>query len=72
MSGWFGYRLALLKFSDSLNNSSDYFSRFRFSRADAKLFKVIPMFGSFGKRFAYSKYSTSLYSPSDYFSRFSF
>ena len=60
MSGWFGKRLALLKLRVSLKSSSDYFSRFRLKRTDAKLFIVDPMSGWFGKRFAFLKLSASL------------
>jgi hypothetical protein len=54
MSGWLGKRLALRKIKDSLKSSSDYFSRFRLKRTDAKLPMEVPMSGWFGKRFAFS------------------
>ncbi len=60
MSGWFGKRLAFLKISASLKSSSDYFSRFRLSRTEAKLFIEVPMSGWFGKRLALLKISASL------------
>ncbi len=68
--GSFGKRLALLKFSASLKSSSDYFSRFRSLRTNAKLFIEVPMSGWFGKRLALLKFSVSLNSSSDYFNRF--
>ena len=60
MLGWFGKRLALLKFNASLKSSSDYFSRFRLLRTEAKLFIEVPMLGLFGKRLALLKFSASL------------
>jgi hypothetical protein len=65
MSGWFGMRLAFLKYSDFLKSSSDYFSRFRLKRTEAKLYIESPMSGWFGKRFASLKFSVSLWSSSD-------
>jgi hypothetical protein len=62
--------LAFLKLRVSLKSSSDYFSRFRLSRTDAKLFIDIPMSGCFGNRLAFLKLRVSLKSSSDYFSRF--
>ncbi len=70
MAGWFGKRLALLKFNASLKSSSDYFSWFRIKRTSAKLFIEFPISGWFGKRLAFLKFSVSLNSSSDYFSRF--
>ena len=60
MFGWLGKKLALLKFNVSLKSSSDYFSRFRLYRTDAKLFIEVPMAGSFGKRLAFLKFNASL------------
>jgi hypothetical protein len=68
--GWFGKRLALLKFSVSLKSSSDYLSRFRLWRTSAKPFIEVPMSGWFGKRFALLKFIASLKSSSAYLSRF--
>ncbi len=70
MSGWLGKRWAFWKFKVSLKSSSDYLSRFRLLRTEAKFPIDVPMSGWLGKRLAFRKYKVSLYSSSDYFSLF--
>ncbi len=65
ISGWFGKRFVYWKIRVSLNSSSAYFSRFRLTKTEAKLFIEVPMAGWFGKRFAFLKIRVSLWSSSD-------
>ncbi len=60
MSGWFGNKLAFLKCSVSLKSSSDYFSRKRCMRINAKPFIESPISGWFGGRLAFLKLNVSL------------